>query len=673
MKQKEMGFFLIVFRGNAFREKLVKIIESFGTRYFKFPTESEEYSDLLEQIEQKYSELTDMLKMTETQIHSILDYFSNYQTIHKISCSLFEQHRLFLTKEKYIYTLLNYFKQADGDIIRVKCWCADSNESIVRDSLSYIAKKESHQTVGELIMTVNEDNQPPPSHFKLNDFLQPFQEIVNTYGIPRYREINPGLFTIISFPFLFGVMFGDIGHGMLLLSFGLFLCFYNINKNLSEIKWLLVLMGFFSIYCGFIYNEVFSIHLNLFKSCYQKSDKIISRAEDCIYPFGLDPIWGIAGNELTFENSFKMKLAVILGVAQMTLGIFLKGFNNWNDKNYTDFSFEFIPQIFFMCATFVYLDVMIIIKWAIDWNHDSVSPPSLISQFLNLGLKMGGIEGDSLYSTGKNQEYIQRILFVIALLTVPCMLVIKPAVIYAFRKSKPTPIYVERYSGLDIEKKGEDEKPEDVVNFNRKILSDPSEGKTEENQEKKYDEIFDNNNKDQVKGDEEIEIEDQKNDGDEEELKAFLDRPTEKEFKQLLHTMRDHVEDSEDGKEEAMSEIIVHQIIETIEFVLGSISNTASYLRLWALSLAHSQLSKVFFDKLVKGMLETNSVIGIIIGYFVFANITFAVLMCMDVMECFLHALRLHWVEFQNKFYKADGYKFQAFSFHDLLKNELEV
>ena len=68
---------------------------------------------------------------------------------------------------------------------------------------------------------VHHCKQSRPTYFQTDAFTGGFQAIVDTYGIPRYQEVNPAYFAIISFPFLFGVMYGDIGHASLLFLFSI--------------------------------------------------------------------------------------------------------------------------------------------------------------------------------------------------------------------------------------------------------------------------------------------------------------------------------------------------------------------------------------------------------------------------------------------------------------------
>jgi len=133
-----------------------------------------------------------------------------------------------------------------------------------------------------------------------------------------------------------------------------------------------------------------------------------------------------------------------------------------------------------------------------------------------------------------------------------------------------------------------------------------------------------------------------------------------------------HDEDDEgDGDEHAFSfgDAFIHQAIHTIEFVLGSISNTASYLRLWALSLAHSQLAELFKDMILTDIGFKSGLPAPwsgLVAWFTFAAwavISLVVLMVMENLSSFLHALRLQWVEFQNKFFYGDGQKYTPFSY----------
>lgn len=260
--------------------------------------------------------------------------------------------------------------------------------------------------------------------------MSPFQEIVDTYGIPHYQEANPALFYIITFPFMFGIMFGDVGHGLVVTIAALYVLMYHndIHSKLYQLKWMIFLMGIFAVYCGLVYNEFFSMPLLFSNSCYAVRGR--ERKPDCVYGFGIDFIWMISVNETSFVNSFKMKFAIIIGVSQMLLGIVLKGLNSVHFKSYIDLLFEVIPQFIFMAVTFGYMSACIFIKWLQDWTNKD--PVSIIQLFIDFYR----VKGNPLYYDADTQQAVQRAFIVIAISCIALMLLPKPLILYFFYSKK---------------------------------------------------------------------------------------------------------------------------------------------------------------------------------------------------------------------------------------------
>merc|ERR1712096_161012 len=311
------------------------------------------------------------------------------------------------------------------------------------------------------------------------------------------------------------------------------------------------------------------------------------------YVFGMDPIWQSAENKIVFQNSYKMKSAIILGFCQMFFGLVLALFNHLYFKNYLKIVCEWIPQMIFLLCIVGYLCAIIIYKWVV-WQEPSSAPSLLIGLINMFMLTAPTVEDHTLLYN--HQGAVQNIVVVMAVLCIPWMLLAHPAVEYMHRRKR-----TRRYGILG----GDDNQP--IIDEDQ-LARSSSESTDMSSQQQE----------------------------------------TEKEF----------------------SEIMILQIIHTIEYSLSCISHTASYLRLWALSLAHSELSEVLWNMVLHiglTMKGFTGSIGLFLVFIFFAVLTVSILLAMEGLSAFLHALRLHWVEFQNKFYGGEGVPFTPFSFKHVI------
>ncbi|HSL42610.1 MAG TPA: V-type ATPase 116kDa subunit family protein [Anaerolineales bacterium] len=96
-----------------------------------------------------------------------------------------------------------------------------------------------------------------------NRWLRPIQNLVTTYGRPSYGELDPTWLLALTFPLLFGAMFGDLGQGLVLLVLGLLIDRGAILKGMQSLGLLIAYCGASAAIFGYLYGSIFGFEGHL--------------------------------------------------------------------------------------------------------------------------------------------------------------------------------------------------------------------------------------------------------------------------------------------------------------------------------------------------------------------------------------------------------------------------
>lgn len=397
--------FAVFYRGRSLTTKLDRICTAFAAHLHDIPNFARE------------SEVAAALEETKAVIADSMAWLQQEKATSGAALAhlglLIKRWRTGVQREKAVYHAMNMgVRNTDRGSIEMQGWVLKTAVADVQDAIRqvHVTAAGGGRVQPFYFEVVNQKTSAvtlpsPPTHFHTNKFTKSFQGFVNTYGVPRYREANPALWAIVTFPFLFGgyqggdgdrddvqaraggacarsaylvtvaflltpllnmscagVMFGDIGHATILTIAAAWVVWNEEQlgaRKLGEMsimvykgRYMLLLMGLFSIYCGAIYNDVFSLGAKPYPTAWRyegtSREATWSGKEEDVYPFGIDPEWHLSENDLLFFNSLKMKLSVVLGITQMSFGLILKTSNAIHFRNNIDLFCECIPQLVFM-------------------------------------------------------------------------------------------------------------------------------------------------------------------------------------------------------------------------------------------------------------------------------------------------------------------------------------
>jgi V/A-type H+/Na+-transporting ATPase subunit I len=151
--------------------------------------------------------------------------------------------------------------------------------------------------------------QDVPVSLFSNKLLAPFQTLVTTYGRPRYDELDPTILMTITFPLLFGAMFGDVGHGLIFAALGWLLVSKRVKsmRGMAGLGGLVIACGLSAVFFGFLYGSLFGKEDILPWHLIQPMEQIL-------------PI---------------LMIAIGAGVVLLSLGFILGIFNAWKRRDWS--------------------------------------------------------------------------------------------------------------------------------------------------------------------------------------------------------------------------------------------------------------------------------------------------------------------------------------------------
>lgn len=284
--------------------------------------------------EQAYKNLTDVIESekkklaeVQSQIDALKKKSENEFLAHYCAAAFW--HKVY-DMRKYVAVLNNRFYVV-GFVPAAQCESFRKEMDVI-ESVSFVSKPHDA-----------DPSVPAPVKLKNNRFTKPFEMFVNMYSLPSYKDIDPTSLVAITYTLLFGIMFGDLGQGLLLALAGLI--FYKWKKmNLGRI---MIRIGFSSAFFGLVYGSVFGYeHLldPMYKALFGLHEKPVEVFN-------------------TNTTNMLLMLAIFIGVTLIAVSICINIYLGFRDKDYERAVFGhngIAGLVFYLGAVFAVSDMMLL-------------------------------------------------------------------------------------------------------------------------------------------------------------------------------------------------------------------------------------------------------------------------------------------------------------------------